>query len=82
MSNFLRLLVLFVHQIEELFNRQVVDREKFAKTLNRDVRLAFFDSPVLHARQLEVVSKIFVTGVSFFLPEICKLCADARQGIV
>ena len=78
---FLTFLVISVHTVEELFDRDVVNGQEFTETLYGDVSLSLFDAPILDTRQVEVVGKIFMAGVAFLLAQDSKFCSDARQGI-
>ena len=55
--------------------------KKFAQALDRDVRLALLNPPVLYTWQLKIVGKILMTAIPFFLTQIGKLSSDTSEGI-
>lgn len=73
--------VFLVHLIEEFFHREIVDGQKPAEAFDGDICPSFFYSPVLHTGQVVIVSKIFVTAITFCLSQDSKFRTNANEGI-
>lgn len=81
-SGFLRFLVFLIHLIKEFLHGKVVDRKQFAKALDGDVCLSFFNAPVLHPRQIEIVGKVFMATVTFLLAQIGQFRSDTGECVI
>lgn len=56
-----------------------MDGEELAETLDRNIRFSFLYTPILNARKVEVIGKIFVAAVAFLLPQIGEFGANTRE---
>ena len=61
-------LVLFIHEIKKFFYGKFVDRQESAEAFYGNVSFSFFNAPVLHAGEIIIVGKVFMTAIAFFLP--------------